>query len=344
MNKENKKKHRNIVVIGSSAGGIEALVRLAANLPKDLSAAVFVVQHMPAFAESNLSKILGRSSSVPVEDARNGLEFEEGKIYCSQPDKHLILENGKILLTKGPKENRFRPSIDALFRSAAYEYKERVVGVVLSGALNDGTAGMCTIKRFGGMTLVQSPEDALFDSMPAEAAKYTEVDYVETADRMGEILGEITKKAAPTVAQILEEQKAQLKMEIEIAKNKNALDMGVFDNKQYTALTCPDCHGALIKMSADGIIRFRCHTGHAFTTDALLAGVTENIEKDLWKVMRGMEEGEMVLKNLANEFNNIGEKETSEKMLEKARTLMEKSKRIHKVINDAEVMSVDKIE
>lgn len=343
MSQNTEKLHRDIVVIGSSAGGIEALVNLAANLPTDFSATIFVVQHMPAFAESNLAKILNRKSTIPVEDAKDGATVEVGKIYCSQVNKHLILENGKMLLTKGPKENRFRPSIDTLFRSAAYEYKQRVIGVVLSGALNDGTAGMCTIKRLGGLVLTQSSSDALFDSMPTEVGKYTEVDFTLTAPELGKKIGVLTAKPVPALVSTSKSQEDMLKMEIEIAKNKNALDMGVFDNRHYTPLTCPDCHGALVKMSEGGIIRFRCHTGHAFTTDALLAGVTENIEKDLWKVMRGMEEGEMVLKTLAAEFKKIGELSASVKFQERAESFIHKSKQIHSIINNIEVLSTGNI-
>jgi len=337
-------KTRDIIVIGASAGGVEPLGDLISNIPDSFSGTIFIVQHMPAYAESYLAHILNRKSPIPVLPAEDGLVFEKGKIYCCQPDRHLILEGDKMLLSSGPKENRFRPSIDALFRSAAYEYKERVTGVVLSGSLNDGTAGMCTIKRFGGVSMIQLPDEAIFSSMPIEVGKYTEVDYSLPAAELGVLIGELSQNPIEINQQLISENIELIKKEIEIAKNKNALGLGVFESDRYTPFTCPDCNGALVQMTEEGIIRFRCHTGHGFTSDALLAGVTENMERDLWKVMRGMEEGNLVLKHLSTEFEKIGASAISKTFDEKAKILIKKSRKIHGIIKEADVMSIEKLE
>lgn len=335
--------NRDIIVIGASAGGLEALFNLVACLPADLPASIFIVHHLPPYSKSNLSSIINKKSNLEAIEAKDGMKFEKGKIYCPRADFHLMLEKDRILLSKGPKENRFRPSIDALFRSAAYEYRQRVIGVVLSGSLNDGTSGMCTIKRFGGLALIQSPKEALFDSMPTEVSRYTEVDYSLPAAELGTKLGELTQPSVNITVELTPNPDKQLEMEVNIAKNKNALQIGVLKKGEFTPFTCPDCHGALVRFNEGNLIRFRCHTGHSFTTDALLAGVTENIEKDLWQVMRGMEEGNLVLNSLAELLKEMGAEKESEKFEDKAKILLRKSRMMHKIVGRSDILSTEDI-
>src|SRR4051794_4540032 len=181
---------RDIVVVGASAGGVRALELLVHGLSKDFAGTMLVVLHFPAWASSELALILSRSGPVPAIQAAPRQPLEPGRIYVAAPDFHLIVDDDSVLRWKGPAEDRHRPSINALFRSAAVSYGERVTGVVLTGALNDGTAGLWWVKRFGGLTIVQDPENAEFPEMPRSALAHIDIDYVLGVSEMGVLLSE----------------------------------------------------------------------------------------------------------------------------------------------------------
>jgi two-component system chemotaxis response regulator CheB len=162
--------NRDIIVIGASAGGVEALSDFFSGLPANLEATIFVVLHIPPYSPSSLPVILTRCGHMSASHPKDGEEVRPGQVYIAPPDHHLLVELGRVLIKRGPKENRFRPSVDALFRSAAYAYGRRVIGIVLSGALDDGTSGLWTIKRLGGVAIVQQPEDACVPNMPRSVA------------------------------------------------------------------------------------------------------------------------------------------------------------------------------
>ena len=300
---------RWIVVVGASAGGTQALIGLVEQLPAKLNAAILVVQHIPAHTPSNLAQVLQHHTDFKVVNARDGQRIAPNTIYCAVADHHLLVEGDNIVVTKGPKENRFRPSVDALFRSAAYHYRTRVIGVVLSGALNDGTSGMWAIKRMGGVSMIQLRSEARFDSMPASAAKYTDIDYELPAAQMAGQIDSLTKHApgmhksddSPTP-----NEESFLRAEINIAKGENALENGVLDHGVFSPLTCPDCHGALTEYKEGNLRRFRCHTGHAHTSETLLTGIDENVEKSMWEVMRGLEESQLLLNHMAEVHTQSG--------------------------------------
>src|ERR1044071_4813241 len=184
---------RDIIVIGASSGGIEALRVLVGDLPKDFAASIFRVVHMGPGSPGILHQILNRAGNVKAIDPSDGQEIQPGRIYVAPPDRHLILEPGKICLSRGPKENRFRPAFDPLFRSAAQVYGPRVIGVILSGGLDDGTAGLWTLKQLGGTAVVQDPEDALVDSMPLNASRYVSVDYEVPLKDMASLLVQLAQ-------------------------------------------------------------------------------------------------------------------------------------------------------
>lgn len=334
---------KNIVVVGASAGGVEAMLNLFPHLPADFNAAILVVLHMPPHGVTNLHNIINQKSAIPAVLAEDDMPIERNKIYCARPDMHLIVEQERMLLRRGPRENHYRPAIDVLFRSAAFHYRERVIGIVLSGTLNDGTSGMWAIKEAGGIAVTQSSEDALFDSMPANVHDYVKVDYDLPAYEMAPLLEKLTRKKIKLSSQMNEEKLAILQKEIEIAKNKNALKMGLYQNRELTPYTCPDCHGALVQIVEGNLIRFRCHTGHSYTVDALLAGITKNIENDLWQAMRGMEEGNMLLENIAKELNQEGKTKIADKFQEQAEIILEKSRRIHRIVSKTDRMSKENV-
>lgn len=288
-----------VVVIGASAGGVEAVRELLSYLPSDFSAPVFVVLHIPPYSHSYLPEIFDRAGALPAAHAQDGEAVRAGRVYVAPPDHHLLLEAGRVLVKRGPKENRFRPSVDALFRSAAYTYGPRVVGVVLSGTLDDGTSGLWTVGRLGGTTMVQRPQEAGYEDMPLNAIRQVEVDQVQLLAELAASLVQLTK--APETPEAMtepEEELKRMKVEIQIAAEGNSLELGVMELGTPSPLTCPECHGALLQIKEGSRIRYRCHTGHAYTPAALLDEVTEAVEKTFWQTLRVLEEKRLLLQQV----------------------------------------------
>lgn len=274
---------RDIIVVGASAGGVEALTRLCAGLPEDLSAAMFVVQHLSPDSESALPKLLDRAGRLPAAAAVDGETVRPGRIYVAPPDRHLLLRPDRIVLSRGPQENRTRPAIDALFRSAAVAYGSRVIGVVLTGLLDDGTEGLITIKKAGGLSVVQDPADAFWPSMPANALERDSVDHCLPLAELPGLLAALVREAAgPTLA---------LPPEI-IAEDQIAARAFAVMEKELrppghpSALSCPQCGGVLNEIAEQDGTRFRCQIGHAFTGLGLEAAHNEEIERALAVAVR----------------------------------------------------------
>lgn len=323
---------RDIVVIGSSAGGVLALKELVTLLPADFNAPIFIVQHVAPYAASMLPEILNHAGSLKAVHPNDGDPIEPGHIYLAPPDHHLLLEKERILVKKGPKENRFRPSIDALFRSAAYTFGSRVVGVVLTGLLDDGTSGMWSIKRLGGLGIVQSPDDAKYPSMPASVLEYVDVDYVAPLSELGNLLHQVTTESAPETPELTEEEAIRLNTEINIAAQKNAFEMGLLDIGKLSPVTCPECNGVLVQFNEGKLIRYRCHTGHTYTAGSLLAEVDRSIEDNLWKSVRAIEEAIMLLEESGKASAQGGDERMAERFFTKATENRERAHRLHQFI------------
>lgn len=290
---------RNIIVIGASAGGFSVLQRLVADLPPDLPAALFVVWHMPPDGQGLLSNVFNRAHTLHAADAVDGEPIALGRIYVAPPDHHLLVEPGCVRVTKGPKEHRFRPAVDPLFRSAAVAYGPRVVGVVLSGALDDGSAGLWAIKQHGGTAVVQDPLDAEVPSMPHNAMRTVAVDYAVPSADLAALLVHLSQESVPAPPEItMDDDKTRI--EIRIAAAENALEAGVMRLGSPTLYTCPDCHGVLLALRDGEQVRFRCHTGHAFSVDSLLAAVTATTEDQLWSAVRSLDENILLLNHLSD--------------------------------------------
>lgn len=274
-----------------------ALVRLAGQLPAGLSAAVLVVQHLAATSSGphlveRLAAVTGLRCSLATTDQ----PLEAGHLYLAPPDRHLLIRDGHLLVTKGPRENNFRPAVDALFRSAAAHHGTAVVGVVLTGLLHDGTAGLEQIKRAGGQAVVQDPLEAEFPSMPESALSNVEVDYVASLAEMGGLLTRLVSQPPRPVGLIPED----IKLEAAIAERivgttEQAAQLGTL-----APLTCPGCGGNLWQLNEGNVTRFRCHTGHAYTLGTLLDNSRQGLEETLWVALRMMEERKNLLLNLAN--------------------------------------------
>ncbi len=332
---------RDIVVVGASAGGVVALKQFVQSLPAGFNGSVFIVLHIPPYSPSRLAEILNKAGHLQAIEPKDGEKIQSGKIYVAAPDNHLLLEEGRVIVKKGPKENRFRPSVDALFRSAAYVYGPRVIGIVLSGALNDGTSGLWSVKRMGGLCIIQEPDEATFPDMPVNVTEYVETDYSLPVDEMGPLLHKLTGEAASKEPDNTAEEMKRLKMEVIIATRDNAFEMGILEMGELTTFTCPECHGALVRLLEGKIIRYRCHTGHAFTASALLAGITTVIEENLWQAMRGMEEATMILEQIGEHFENNDNPSAGKLFLKKSKETAERARVIHDSTFKQESMSED---
>lgn len=281
----------DVVVIGTSAGGLKALSTVLAALPADLGAAVFVVQHLAPDFESLLPKLLGDVCDLPVRSAADGEPVVPGHVYVAVPDHHLLLRGERIGVQRGPQENRFRPSIDALFRSAARSYGSRVIGIVLTGSLDDGTVGLQAIKKRGGITMVQDPEEADYPSMPRTALRYVKVDHVVPIAEAGALLVRLVGE--PPAAQSSFPTTPEIEIEANIAEqvmNTREFLESVERIGKRTTYTCPDCNGAIWQIGDEEPLKLRCHVGHSFTGEVFLQEQRRNVESALWSAVRIMEE------------------------------------------------------
>jgi two-component system chemotaxis response regulator CheB len=336
-----RKPYRDIVVIGASTGGVAALMALAKALPADFPAPIFVVLHMAADSPSVLPQVLNSVSALKVRQPQDGEVVEAGVIYVARPDHHLLLEDNRVLVTRGPKENRFRPSIDALFRSAAYTYGPRVIGVVLTGYLDDGTSGLWSVQRMGGLAVVQEPRDAEQPSMPTNALEFVAADYVVPIAELGPLLVGLMQERAPAKTRLPAAELDLLQIELTIAKQGGGFELGIIDKGQLTPFTCPDCHGALTQLIEGKLIRYRCHTGHAYTVSALLSEVTESVESMLYQAMRGLEETKMLLQNLGRHFADDLQEAVAALFFHKAEQTGQQARIVHDSILKHESLSGD---
>jgi len=335
---------RDIVVIGASAGGIEVMLTLVKTLPEELNASVFVVMHLPPAHKSSLDKILTKAGNLKVEFATDGAKFKKGVVYLAPPDYHLLIENDRMLVKRGPKENRFRPSIDALFRSAAYNYGSRVIGIILTGLLDDGTSGLWSIKRLGGVALVQNPSEAMYHDMPLSALQQVDIDLIVSVDEIPEILNEYMSEPVNNSNGLNDHDNERMGKEVRIAAEDNALDSGVMQMGNTSPFTCPECHGVLVSIQEGNHVRFRCHTGHAFSSSALLDELTKSVEDSFRNTLRGLEETIMLLETKGKELESAGDRETAKEYYRKAQEVRDQCQQIRRIIFEHERMSEDKIE
>ena len=310
----------HLIVVGASAGGMPALVQLVGQLPAGLSAAVLVVQHFaPDSDGQQLVSRLARATALPCRLARHGEPLAAGTLYLAPPDHHLLAKDGDVphlLVTQGPRENSYRPSVDALFRSAAVAFGPAVVGVVLTGMLHDGTAGLEFVKRCGGLAVVQDPAEAQYPSMPETALRHVPIDYVVPVALMGPLLAEITRGVVPKPTAVVIPD--DLRHEAAIAERV----VGDGSTAAAEALgtlvphICPGCGGPLWEMAHGQVPRYRCHTGHAYTAEALLLESQQRVEETLWVALRMMEERKNLLASMASRGPGLYATQQTERIAE----------------------------
>ena len=284
-----------------------------------------------------LPELVNRLHTLPAALALDKEPIEAGRIYIAPPDKHLLIEKNLVRVTHGPKENRFRPAIDPLFRSAAYAYGSHVIGIVLSGALDDGTAGLWTVKRRGGIAIVQEPADAVEPSMPRNAIDAVAIDYRVPVTGMAGLLIELCngKKAAIAVTdnQVRTAKANEITLlEVQVAMEDPFDEKRLFKLGELSKYTCPECHGVLTAIKEEERTRFRCHTGHAFSAESLLEAITEQVENDLWSAVRGIEERQYLLNDLGDHFSSINNPRLGTAFFNRAAAAAEKADHIKKLI------------
>ncbi|NML16078.1 chemotaxis protein CheB [Azohydromonas caseinilytica] len=319
---------RDIVVIGASAGGVRALRVLAAALPADFAAAVCVVLHVGPY-ESTLPALLEAVGPLPAAHAQSGQRLKPGRILIAPPDHHLLLEDGAVRLTRGPKEHHTRPAVDPLFRSAALSQGPRVIGVLLTGGLDDGSAGLQAIKQCGGLVVVQDPADAEDPGMPSAALQAVEVDHCVPLERVGALLVELVQEAAPAAAAAL--PVSLVHEHLAGVGGENAMDelrqVGV-----PSTLVCPDCKGTLWEISGARPPRYRCHTGHAFSLRSLAAVQQEATENALWSAVRALQEKELLLRKVAALERSAGDEARAAQVEAEAGQLREQAEMLRGLV------------
>ena len=325
---------KDIVVLGASAGGIEALSEMVAHLPTEFPASLFVVVHVPEGARSALPKILSRRGKLPAVHPQDGDLIEKGRIYVAPPNCHLMLGGKRIRLVRGPREHGVRPAVDPLFRSAALNFGSRVIGVILSGNLDDGTAGFEIIKARDGSTIVQDPEEAQYNSMIASAIQNGFVDEVLPAAKISARLVELVKEGAVEEdigmddrEKIEEEEKELAIDELDFAQLHGDDQPGV-----VSAFVCPECSGTLWELTSSDTLRFRCRVGHAFAVDSLLAKQQDAIENAFWVALRALEERGAMMRRLLRRAQQSGHTAGIQRYNEEAEAVADRAKTIRDII------------
>lgn len=293
--------NRDIIVIGASAGGVSALRTLTGGLPLDLPAAVFVVIHSAANGPGMLAEVLDNASSLPVAYAVDGEPIERGRIYLAPRNHHLLIKNGSVELSPGPRENRSRPAVDPLFRSAARAYGNRVIGTILTGNLDDGSRGLLLVKQHGGLAVVQDPNDALYPGMPSSALDYVAVDHVVPLARMAELFGELTREALPEGASNTSSRPTRADEVVDPDTERE-------QPGARSSFICPECGGSMRETQQKGFLHYRCHVGHAFGGQTLLDQQSQAVEAALWTALRTLEDHAALRRRLAENArtHNLG--------------------------------------
>ena len=311
--------HRDIVVIGTSAGGLFALRTIVSTLPQNLPAAVFLVLHSVPEHASELGEILSQWGPVPAHIAVHGERIRQGRIYVAPSDNHLTLHRDFVRVTRGPKENGHRPAVDPLFRTAARMYGSRVVGVILTGNLSCGSEGLMAVKANGGVSVVQS--DAEFPGMPESAAAHADVDHLVPLGEIAEVIHRLVTEPIP------EQPEAD-------AEGPHTVPA------QHSQIVCPSCQGSMTETVDGGLLRFRCHVGHAFSVDSLLAEQSESLEAALWASVRSLEESAQ----LADRLANSGDRRLGPRFRDKAAALRQHAALIQDVLLHGTTLDAEDME
>ncbi|HEX5727292.1 MAG TPA: chemotaxis protein CheB [Longimicrobiaceae bacterium] len=319
-----------IFVLGASAGGVEALAELVEGLPPDFPGSLFIVVHFPAYASSSLPNILSRRGPLRAVHPADGEEIRPGVIYVAPPDHHLLVKPGQVRLARGPRENGHRPAIDPLFRTAARAYGPRVVGVVLTGNLDDGTAGLSAVHRMGGVAVVQAPDDAQHPGMPSSALANVPVDHVLPLRGIAPLLVRLAGEAVAggeegTVPD-------ELEIEADIAELDPLALQGDDRPGDPAGFTCPECHGPLWEIREGELVRYRCRVGHAYGAETLLAEQGGAVESALWTALQALKQRAALARQMAHRMERRGNRHSMDRFEDQAREADHRAEVIRKVL------------
>lgn len=307
--------NRDIVAIGASAGGLSALKRVIAGFPADLEAAVLVVQHLKSDHHSELARILDRAGPLPAGFAEDGAPAAHGRIHIAPPNRHLLLQGDTLHLSHGAWENGARPSVDALFRSVAVCCGSRSIGVVLTGYLDDGSAGLRALRRCGGVAVVQDPADAEFPDMPRNALEATEADHIAALDELPRLLVRLVAAAAGPPVPIPPE----IQLEADIMARRHRDEMAALDRLgDRSVFTCPDCGGVMWELHDGGTLRYRCHLGHAYSAVSFGHAMSEEVVQGMETALRALEERGRMLRRLGEQAGRSGQAQAAKLWSERA--------------------------
>ena len=347
---------RDIVVIGGSAGSLEALLTIVARLPSDFPASIFVVMHVPADHPSLLAGLLEKSGYLPAVSPVDLQPIERSQIYVARPDHHLQIQDGMIRVLRGPRENRHRPAIDPLFRTAARAYGQRVVGVILSGMLDDGSAGLYAVKQRGGIAIVQDPKDTAWPEMPSRAIAYAAPPYVLNARDIAPQLVELVNGNEPPMARNSKSKKSNGKngnkhkaggSSIGSSGGERAtgnMEVAYPDESMGTpsVFACPECHGVLWELKDGKMVHFRCRVGHSYGAESLASELSMASESALWAAVRALEEKAAMQRRLAE---GVGEEtSTSRRLLDQSASDTGNARLIREMIFRGDAEEPDKSE
>ena len=324
---------RNIFAVGASAGGVEALRLLVSALPSTFEGTLLVAMHLAPDAPSRLPEILDRVSMLPVVPAADAAPIEKGRIYVAVPDRHLVVVDGNMQLSQGPQVNRARPAVDVLFRSVARGYGPRAVGVVLTGNLDDGTAGLQSIKDNGGMAIVQDPAEALFPGMPRSAMNHVEVDHCVPLQEMASLLLRLSLEDVPDFTPTGE----RLPWEIAADAGESPMADSNAEMARFaspTAFVCPDCNGGLWEVNKPALLEFRCRVGHAYSPETLLAAKRDRLEGALWAAVQALEESASLNRRVVQSLPHASESEAGARLWKRAEIAMAHARRLRQILDD----------
>lgn len=306
--------NRNIVAIGTSAGGVEALLFLARSFPVDFPAAVVVTIHLSHHFRSELDAILTRVGALPACFAQDGAVLKTGQIYIAPPGCHLLVDGDRMTLGNGPRENNARPAIDPMMRSAAICCGGRAIGVMLTGTLGDGASGLWALKLSGGVTVVQDPSDAAFGEMPQTALDRVRPEHIVPLADMPALLQRLVNRPASPTLTVPD----WVHLEVEVARNGHSTMDAMDRVGQRSALTCPDCGGVMWQINEEGLVRYRCHLGHAFLAEAMELALDEGMRRALESARRGHRERVRLMEELESHSVATGNMRLAEKWHERA--------------------------
>jgi two-component system, chemotaxis family, protein-glutamate methylesterase/glutaminase len=306
------------VVIGASAGGVEPLKRVVAGLPSDLCATVCIVLHVAPGSPSALAGILGRAGTLSCRPASDGERLVPGEVLVAPPDRHLAVVDGQVRLTIGPRENNHRPSVDVLFRSAALALGQRVIGVVLSGMRDDGTAGLAVIKSRGGKAIVQDPAEAAYPAMPSNALEQVPVDAVVTSGEIARTIAEMVNGNNPPPTSKPQVSNSPLRQE-----------------PPANVLICPECGGILSEWADAGMTQWQCGVGHRYSVQTLADAQAEGVEAALWTAIRALTDRARLLRQMADQAQSRGQQRTMRSFRRRAELADAQAELVHGALTQA---------